>query len=381
MVQLKTSLLVLILSTTLSCSHFSTNRLPAASAPFAAVEAGNVFASYEPLKVELEAPLKDLFDQNRQDIVAFKKQTLDGTLSYWNDQGQKISLPVSIKAKGFSSTSFCTFPKLELKFTSKDREGTLFAKTKTMDLNTHCGDPAQGGSMAPFMKAFNFNHREALVYRMAEVLGIPTFKARPLFVKYSKTKISAVDQSPNSFRAFFLEDAGNFTKRLNGKEIKGTDDSMKPYTLAVSPEKATMFAFTDVKSSSQVDPEDAVRIALFQTMIGNSDWFIKMTPSSQRGSNDPTNLWNTKIVELPSGHWVLFPQDFNFANINLGFPAVPTNFGKEILDSVDSATMVRLKQNFKDKKEDVYKLLKTLQADPEGPALMQKTLDSFYSQL
>lgn len=54
---------------------------------------------------------------------------------------------------------------------------------------------------------------------------------------------------------------------------------------------------------------------------------------------------------------------------------------KDIYNVVDRPAQERLKQVFIAKKEDVYKLLNTLTQDPEGPAKMKQTLDSFYSLL
>ncbi|MBS1969674.1 MAG: hypothetical protein JSU04_05180 [Bdellovibrionales bacterium] len=372
------SSIALVVLTALACSHLTMKRLPAASEPFAPVEAGNVFASYEPLQVELEAPLADLFARKSMGLVEFKKGSVEGTFSYWNEQKQKISLPVSVSVKGFTSTELCDFPKLEIKFTSKERGGTLFETTKTVDMNTHCGSKA-GGAAEVFLKAAAFNHREALLYRMAEVLRIPTFKARPVFVKYNGTKIAEVDQSKKPFQAFLLEDTSSFTKRLGGREIKGTDDPMKPLTLALQPQKAPMFAFTNVKQSPQIDPEDAARIGYFQKMIGNSDWYIKMTPEDTRSGDAKINLWNTKIIELPNGKWVLFPQDFNFSAIMIG--AYNSSADLKTINSVDPATQVRLKQVFIEKKAELYKLTDTLTNDPEGPEFLKRVLDAFYKDL
>lgn len=367
---------------TLACSSLTTKRTPATSAPFASVETGSLFASYDVLNVELDAPLAPLFakkDPNPQ-APRNKEAFVDGVLSYENELLQKIQIPVEIHLKGFSTLNSCSFPKLELKIKSKDSEGTLFESTKSVDLNTHCFEKDDPAAYDVFKSAF-WNHREALIYRMADVLEIPTLKARPVFIRYKNTQIPNVDQNPAPYRAFFVEDMGNFRKRLNAKEIKGIDDPLKSEELAKDPSKASRYVFTDVKSSPQIDPEDASRIALFQAMIGNEDWFIKMHPTHKRFENldIKTNLWNTKIAELPDGKWVLFPQDFSISGILSGEP-------KNRLDKVTfgfsgEATQQSLKQNFLNKKTDIYLLTETLVNDPEGGALMKKTLDGFYQKL
>ncbi|WP_413290945.1 hypothetical protein [Bdellovibrio sp. HCB337] len=364
----------------LACSSFSGKRNPALSEPFAPVEPGSVFASYTPLAIELEAPLNELFKKVKATTFPDNKDlSVDGKLSYNNESNQRVEIPVEVHVKGFSSLFSCSFPKLELKMKSKERAGTLFATTKSIDLNTHCfeeGTRKEGDMMAVSI----YNHREALIYRMAEVLEIPTFKARPVFVRYKNTQIAAVENK--EYRAFFLEDMGSFRKRLNAKEVKGVNDPLKAYEIQKDPSKESQYVFSDVKSSPMIDAEDASRVALFQSMVSNGDWFIKMNPIHLRDETyptDKTNLWNTKIAELPNGRWVLFPQDFSLSGILIGFNLAPLSqitFGFS-----PQATQNQLKQTFLARKPEIYALLGTLTQDPKGPELMKITLDVFYKNL
>ncbi len=363
----------------LSCSTLSTKREPAVSQPFAPVKAGDLFAGNEPLHFELEAPLKEFLAKVQSTPFPQNKEIkTTGILSYINEKQHKVELPVEIQVKGFSTLMMCEFPKLELKIKAKDLTGSFFDSIKTVDLHTHCQEEEKAADY-PVLKASFYNHREALLYKMAEVLQIPTFKARPVFVRYKNTQYSFMENK--EYRAFFLEDMGSFRKRLNAQEVKGVGDMMKDLTLAKDPSKESLYRFSDVKSASQVDPEDAARIALFQAMVGNGDWFLKAHPEHYRNRDrsDKSNLWNVKIVELPDKKWVLFPQDFSLSGILIGATYV-------ILDAptwnvVPKEAQNRLKQVFLDKKAEIYNLLNTLKDDPEGAEQMRKALDSFYSYL
>jgi hypothetical protein len=366
-------LVLVIFMASLACSSLS--RKPA-SEIFPAAATGSLFAAYEPLNFELDAPLGELFRGKRDNILVYKAARIVGTLSYQNEENQKVTVPVEVKIKGFTSTN-CPFPKLELKITGEVPAGSLLSGLGTMDLNTHCAEPDEPVVTEAFRASF-YAHREALIYRMAEVLGVPTYRARPVFMKYSHTQIPRVDKTP-FYRAFFLEDMSSLRKRLHAKEIKGTHDTMKDLDLAKYPEKAGQYAFEDVSSAKNIDREDVARIALFEALIGNGDWFVKISPDKLRGMGDLNNLWNIKILEMPTGRWVMFPQDFNFTGMVMGGPSQPVN--ADTFGAADRATQEKLQRHFLEKKPELYDLLKTLTQDPNGAGAMQKALDSFYGTI
>ncbi|MNK01245.1 hypothetical protein D3C87_190400 [compost metagenome] len=369
-------ILAVLSSLILSCSTLQ--RKPATSQPFPAPMAGSLFASYEPLNFELDAPLADLFAQKGKDHFTAKAATVSGVLSYTDEQNKKVRFPVEVKMKGFSSIQMCSFPKIELKIKSNDRRGTYFENIKTVDLNTHCAEnEPESDPYREYTKDMFYAHREVLIYRMAEVLEIPTLRARPIFIKYRNTKIAKVNQNPEPYRAFFLEDMSDLRKRLQAREIKGVNDSFKKNPKEGSED---IYIFKDLQSSPQTDVEDAARIALFQAMIGNLDWFIKTKPEHVRfESSDKVNLWNTKILEMTDGRWVLFPQDFNFSGILRGF--LYGEMDKVVFNVVDEATQERIKKSFVDKKTEIYSLLETLTKDKQGTELMKSTLDQFYIRI
>lgn len=373
--------LILILSfLSISCSSLTSKRTPATSAPFPPDEKENIFSAYEPLNVELEAPLDELFTKIDSKPFPFNKDLFVlGVLSYEDKTHQKLQIPVRVHIKGFSTTVLCSFTKLELKLKDPDTKGTLFDSIKSIDLNTHCADPNVPHSNAHIKSALK-NHREALLYRMAHVLEIPTLRARPVFIRYTKTQIPEVDLKPSPYQAFFLEDTPYLRKRLKGKEIKSAVDTFKDMEIAKDPRKASQYVFTDVQSSPKIDKEDVARIELFQNMIANMDWFIKMHPHHRRfqSEENSANLWNIRILELPSGQWVPFPQDFNFTGAVQGLQG---GFKTEIFNTVSEASRQKLKNIFLSKKAQLYPLTETLANDPEGIEYIRKSLDVFYQNL
>lgn len=361
-----------------ACSSFKSARSPATSAPFDLEKTG-VFSSYEPLNIEIEAPLAELFAQKDDvEYPANKNLFTTGSLSYQDQSKNTHRISVKIYLKGFSTLSNCPFPKLELKMNSQDVKGTLFSSMDSIDLNTHCTEEKDTRLEDRFKASVN-NHREALIYRMAHTLEIPTLQARPVFVRYKKTKIPVVDQNPKAYQAFFLEDMSHLRRRLNGKEVKGIETLFKNAEIAANPKKASQYRFKDIQSSPQVDVEDVTRIALFQAMIGNGDWFIKVDAEHGGAGSNKIRLWNIKILELPTGKWVLFPQDFGISYPLMGDSL--TDLEPTIFGAAGEASQKKLIRVFLNKKTELYQLLETLKNDPQGAENFQKTLDHFYQNL
>lgn len=347
----------------------------AISPPFPDVPPGSVFSSSEPLSIEVEAPLAKLFAHKAHpNFLEVKKQKVPGVLRYLDGNGQKVEVAIQLKIKGFSSINTCNFPKMELKIDKLSSPNTIFQGIKSIDLNTHCDH------VKPEKRALArlHNHREELLYQMARALEIPTFESRPLWVRYKNSGLPEI--SPDTaYQAFFLEDMGALEKRLAAVEIKSESDILKDHELARNPTKTTKFSFRSVVESQNADPEDAARIALFQALIGNVDWYISPRPGYFRFQGTEDRLWNVKILELPHGKWVLLPNDFNLAFILSGtvFPRVDS----DIYNTVDREAQRKIEEQFISKKPELDKLIERLSTDPEGRTHMKTVLDAFYAEI
>lgn len=341
--------------------------------------AGTVFASFAPLNIKLRAPFSTLFEAQSLGLAEAKKALVTGEVFVPGVGGFPIGYPVEIHMKGFSSLNTCRFPKLELKFISKPTTG-LFTNIKSIDLNTHCAEQDDWVVSEYFRGSF-LNHREALIYRMMDVLGMPSLRARPVFAEYEDTfSPSTVPLKKDfAYQAFFIEDMSAFTERLNAQEVRGTGDVLKDLITLDHPEKIQMFRFQDVKSSPRIDPEDVARIALLQYLVDNGDWFIKIDSEHERSHDSKINLWNTKIIQTTSGKWIPVPHDFSLSGVLLG-SSIPT-LDRTIFDVVSAESRKKIKKAFQNKKAELMQLPSELKDDPKGQFQIKGILERFFSNL
>ncbi|MES2856708.1 MAG: hypothetical protein V4692_12630 [Bdellovibrionota bacterium] len=347
----------------------------ALSPPFAPVAAGTVFADSSALDLEIDAPLHDIFKLRSDDgSIEAKKFKVAGKLRYSGANGSRIEIAAQFNMKGFSSIHLCNFPKLELKLDPAGAAGTIFEGTKSIDLNTHCDYKKTDW----ISKEANYTHREEIIYQIAKALEVPTFNSRPVFVRYLNTGIPDFDSS-KTYPAFLLEDTGALKKRLGATELKSVSDGFKDGEVAKDPSKEAEYIFRSITETDQADPEDAARIALFEALIVNHDWFVSVKPEHFRFPNGQDRLWNIKVLKLKTGEVVPFPQDFNFATILSGQSYF--DLRKDIYDVVDRASQKKIEDIFVAKKAAVYAAIDKMTGDPEGKASFRKSVDSFYLEL
>ncbi len=117
--------------------------------------------------------------------------------------------------------------------------------------------------------------REYLIYRMFELISPASVRARLIDLKLVNTGAGNAPQY--TVKAILLEDEEETTARLQGQQLE-------------------TYGFT--MDSLQTD--QAALTAMFQCMIGNTDWNI----AEQR---------NVRFIRIPSGEVLLVPFDFDFA--------------------------------------------------------------------
>jgi hypothetical protein len=362
----------------LGCAS-SGQRNPALSEPFAPPAAGSLFSSDSVLELSLKAPISSLAaTAHESNFMASKTKMFAAEISYVGNDQKKIVIPVDLHVKGFTTMQTCLFPKMELHFHKKNVEGTLFQGLSAADLNTHCAEENNSSVMEAYRASYN-NHREALVYKIANILEIPTYRARPVLMTYedSDAPSSNLVVPGKKYQAFFLEDYGSFRARLHLKDIRHEKDFLKSFQ-GEKPDKK--YIFTNVEDSPAIDREDLARVVLFHGLIANFDWYIKLDKNDKRFSGDDTSgLWNTKIVERPDGKWVIFPQDFSLSGWVIGNGS--TYINNKALQLVDKASLEKIKGKFQDKKTELYQSIEVLSKDPKGYENAKKLLDSFYEAL
>ena len=229
-----------------------------------------LFASNEPLDITLEFPLYTIIRQ------AEKEPVFTGTAHYTDADGQKVSLPIKLSTRGKSRLAMCRFPPLSLMIGKKDGKGTIFEGQKELKITTHCRPNATFRS---------YVLQEFSIYRAFNVLTDVSFRARYLNVTYQDTEKADKAIVEN---AFVLESAKELANRLELKRHK-----------------------VPLVRASQLDPSYAALVALFQFLIGNTDWSIS------QGHDGANCCHNGKVYSLPGADegWQIVPYDFDQSGI------------------------------------------------------------------
>jgi hypothetical protein len=349
------------------------------TAPAATPRAG-FFSTYQPIEVTVEAPFDDLTARARQN----PDYAVEGKVAFMDAGGKRVTMEhVQVSTRGHTSLreSECDFPKLKLDFSQASNvQGSPFAGLKQLKIGTHCSSRPDGQS-GKYGRWANdkATHREAFVYRLLDVMKVPTLKARPARITYIATRNGAAGgQTPVARAAMFLEDE---------------DDAIKRYGAAqeMDPKK-----FGSAKTTFKMP--DVARLAFAQAMIGNFDWCLRMTPEDTYRCNDTTPLWNILWLTKADGSAVPVMYDFDlagavtmrhtwfskrfnpaFARSEAEVEAVSqvqhtrTMFPRDLLDAT--------RAEFVSHKADAYATLNDSMMDDEGRAGAKAYLDAFFAAI
>jgi len=208
-----------------------------------------------------------------------KKETNDSTfmdseLVYKMKNGDWKTVSLKIRARGNFRRKSCYFTPLKLKIKKKEAKQTIFKGQKKLKMVLPClNESAKDDNVI----------KEYLIYKMYQVISPYYFSTRLLDVEYEdiKTKRTKLYQ----LKGLLIEDDETVAKRLDGKIVKRTFDPKGYNDLA------------------------AIRNAMFQYMIGNTDYSI-------------TYAHNTKVVYVDK-KFIPVPYDFDMAGfVNTSYSVV-----------------------------------------------------------
>lgn len=196
-----------------------------------------------------------------------KAEYQNADFSFIDERGVAHNFFAKVKPRGKFRRMTCDFPPLKLKFAKTELEAAGLSGMNELKLVTHCMDD-KDISKSLIM-------REYLMYKLYNELT-------PNSLRVQLAKITYLDKNNPDYRmiryGFLIEDEEELSQRTGGKVMNdkmGTD----PATLNPTHEKIA---------------------AVFQYMIGNTDWNIQM-------------LRNVEILEKKDGSLVPVPYDFDFA--------------------------------------------------------------------
>jgi len=190
-----------------------------------------------------------------------------------------VSMLVQLKTRGRfrKNKNVCGFPPLRVKFNKASSSYTLFHDQDKLKIVGHCRNNSTRFQQMIF--------QEYLIYKAYQILSPEGFKVRLARVTY---KDSAKKGKNLVEYAFFIEDFERMAKR-NGKIPIYKDRIHQDYTMI----------------------NKMTRMAVFQFMIGNTDWGV------------PT-LHNIKMIaKTPTSRPVAVPYDFDWSSLVDAPYAVP----------------------------------------------------------
>ncbi len=280
-----------------------------------------------------------------------------------------FELPATLRVRGNSSLQECPFPKLKLKVSKKDREGTPFADAREIKVGTHC---AEGGSgTVGRLRDETATFREALAYEVLDAFGFTAPRVRRARIEYRDTSIGDPEQ-PGGWhvtrQAMILEDAEVLGERLGGRSL--TDEEIE--------------AIRDARFDRQLITD----LHLFHALLGNWDYVL-----SEKGDD----LWNIDVIEKADGALLPVVGDFDLASWVSGrvLSNEPPNYHPELDDverrvryeveqlreGVGESAFAAGRERFVSRRDEVEALMLGGDVDEAGRTLALRHLNGFFDAL
>ncbi len=226
----------------------------------------------------------DLFEiALRFDITTYKRKRsdsayLDAVLTYYTSDKDSVNKNIKVRARGEirRTSDICDFPPLSLNFRLKDSIAGEFIGINKLKLVPYCK-----------LGYEDYVLREYLIYKLYNVLTDNSLRVRLMRITFINT---AKDRKPLTQFGFAIEPIKLLEKRTSSREIK------RPVT------------------QKNIKPEMMDRFAIFNYMIGNTDWSV---PAGH----------NALVLSQPLSEnpdlGLIVPFDFDYAGLVNALYAVP----------------------------------------------------------
>ena len=235
-------------------------------------------------------------------------------------------MEIGIRARGNFRRATCYYPPVKVDLKKKQAKATLFEGQKKLKL------------VLPCLKQSDKNDnilKELMVYKLFELVTPYHFKTRRLTIQFSDQNKKKT--SVETINGFFIEDDKKVAKRAEGKVFERYIHPMA------------------------MDSDASIRNALFQYMIGNTDF------STAYQHNGKLLYAGKKIIPLPydfdmSG---FINPSYAVVNQTLGIDNIRDRKYRGFKRDVDDFQKVR--KDFIAQKQAMYDLLKSYEGDFENP--------------
>jgi len=209
-----------------------------AGAPAEAKPPTRLFAEDQPIKVTLRGPISAVAS-----TPATQRTARPATLMLASPVAETLAIQLSPRGRTRRQKERCNFPPLRVEFAAKPGKTSFFERQKRLKLVTHCRQSPQHQQYVLL---------EYAAYRLFNALSPHGLRARLGTFDYVETNGKTVA----SKLGFFTEDVDDAASR----------NDLKAATVG------------PVVRAGQLDPATAARAALFEYMIGNTDWSMRQAP-------------------------------------------------------------------------------------------------------
>ena len=236
----------------------------------ASVAASPLFESNTVLNVEIAAPLTTLV-RERSNTDYYEGEL---RLNAASNESQSLSLKLRARGNFRRQPDTCRFPPVRLNFVKGEVPGTVFEGQNILKLVTHC----RAGNNAYEQLVV----REYLAYKILELHTPAAFRARLLQITWRDTERNGRTEERYGF---VIEHKNELAERLD------------------------LDAHDDGTTHDALDSRQAAIVAMFQYLIGNTDF------SLVAGRPDDTCCHNGILLGKPDQPLIAVPYDFDFSGL------------------------------------------------------------------
>jgi hypothetical protein len=282
------------------------------------------------------------FDMTKYTRKKPKDEYMNAILTYHINKTDSINKEIRLKSRGEMRNGYCDFPPIRLNFKKTEFPNAPdLDKIEKLKLVTHC----QYGNE-------NYLFKEFLIYKLYSVLTDTSFRVRLVKIEYINTSKKS---KPVSTYAFFIEPLELLTERIKAVEVPSLTLSQK-----------------------NIVPQMMDRMAIFNYMIGNTDWSVPNQHNCKvLSSLNFTNSSLGMIVPYDFDYSGLVDADYAIPYEPLGLSSVRERRYVGICRTED--VFINAMKEFSDKKEAFYKVINDFQLlDEKEKSKMIHYLDSFY---
>jgi hypothetical protein len=273
-----------------------------------------------------------------------KEEYLQAILTYYISEMDSINKEIKLKSRGIARNNICNFPPIYLNFKKSDLKAPDMNKVNKIKMVTHCNSGNE-----------EYLFKEFLIYKLYNVLTDYSFRVRLVKVDYIST---AKNKKIIRSYAFLIEPLDMLAER----------------TISVPVETISL-------SQRSIIPEMMDRAAIFNYMIGNTDWSV-------------AGQHNCKVLSVVDpnhpGLGAIVPYDFDYAGLVNAHYALPAEgLGLEsvrdrrfICECRSIEQYTDALKEFSAKKSEFYRIINEFSyLNEKDRKYMISYLDEFYDDL